>query len=133
MPVWPLFTVTAIGPLVAPLGTVAVKLVALAAVTVALVPLNFTVLLAAVALKFVPVIVTGVPTGPICGLKPVIGGIGTVTINAELLVPELAAPVTDTSTKPPIAPVGTITVKVVAVAALTVADIPGFPVEGAVK
>ena len=47
-------TVTLIGPVVAPAGTVVVRLLAVAAVTVAVVPLNFTVLAVGVALKFCP-------------------------------------------------------------------------------
>jgi hypothetical protein len=43
-------------------------------VTVAVTPSNFTVLFAAVALKFEPVIVTAVPTGPYAGLKEDIVG-----------------------------------------------------------
>ena len=49
-------------PVVAPVGTVAVMLVAVLEMTVAVVPLNFTVLLAGVELKFVPLIVTEAPT-----------------------------------------------------------------------
>lgn len=45
-------TVTLMGPVVAPAGTVVVKLFVVAAVTVAVVPLNFTVLALGVALKF---------------------------------------------------------------------------------
>ncbi|BFU89618.1 MAG: hypothetical protein NTAFB01_08050 [Nitrospira sp.] len=45
---------TLIGPDVAPLGTLAVKTVAEAVGTVAVVPLNFTVFEAGVALKPVP-------------------------------------------------------------------------------
>lgn len=49
---------TVIGPYVAPEGTVTVKLVAVAAVTVAPVAPKRTILLEAVVLKFVPVMVT---------------------------------------------------------------------------
>ena len=76
--VWPP-TVTVIAPVVAPEGTEVVMLVLVLVVTVALVPLNITVLFAALALKFVPVIVTDVPTGPLVGLKLVMVG-GGVTI-----------------------------------------------------
>jgi hypothetical protein len=55
---------------VAPTGTVTTKLVAVALVTVADVPLNFTVLFEGVGSKLVPVIVTDVPTTPIVGVKP---------------------------------------------------------------
>lgn len=47
-------------------------------VTTAVVPLNFTVLLAGVVSKFVPVIVTVVPIRPLAGLKLVMVGAGTV-------------------------------------------------------
>jgi hypothetical protein len=67
-------TFTVIVPVVAPAGTATVKCVVVAAETVAAVPLNMTVLLAGVALKFVPVIVTDAPTTPLVGLKLVIVG-----------------------------------------------------------
>ena len=54
--------VTVTLPVAAPLGTVVAMLVALQVVTGAAVPLKLTVPWAAP--KFVPVIVTGVPTGP---------------------------------------------------------------------
>ena len=57
-------TVTTTFPVVAPEGTEVTRLVALQLVTVAVVPLNLTVLVPCVDPKFVPVIVTGVPTGP---------------------------------------------------------------------
>ena len=47
-------TVTLMGPVVAPVGTVTVRLFAVAAVTVAAVPLNCTVLALGVVLKFCP-------------------------------------------------------------------------------
>jgi len=51
-------------PVVAPLGNEDTILVAFQPVAVAAVPLNLTVLVPWVDPKFVPVIVTGVPTGP---------------------------------------------------------------------
>src|SRR6185503_16026541 len=66
--------VTLTGPVVAPAGTVA--WIAEAEVTVklaALTPLNRT---AVAPVKFVPVIVTLVPTGPLVGVKLVIVGAG---------------------------------------------------------
>jgi len=63
-------SVTLIGPVVAPAGTVVVRLFAVAAVTAAVVPLNFTVLALGVRLKFCPWIVTVVPGPPCVGLKP---------------------------------------------------------------
>jgi len=50
--------------------------VALQDVGVAAVPLNVTVLVPCVGPKFVPVMVTDVPTGPEAGLRPVIVGAG---------------------------------------------------------
>ena len=67
-------TVTTTFPVVAPLGTGTTMLVALQLVGVAAVPLNFTVLVPCVAPKFVPVIVTDVPTGPDVGDKLVMLG-----------------------------------------------------------
>jgi hypothetical protein len=57
-------TVTVIVPVVVPIGTEVVMLVAVLAVTTAVVPLNITMLLAGVVLKFVPVIITVDPMGP---------------------------------------------------------------------
>jgi hypothetical protein len=62
-------TVTLIAPVVAPAGTVVVKLFAVAAVIVAVVPLNFTVLALGVLLKFWPWIATVCPTLPCVGEK----------------------------------------------------------------
>jgi hypothetical protein len=67
-------TVTTTLPVVAPLGTVTAILVALQLVAVAVTPLNFTVLVPCVVPKFVPVIVTAVPTNPAVGLKLLIFG-----------------------------------------------------------
>jgi len=70
-------TVTLMGPVVAPVGTAAVIEVALDALTVAVVPLNLTVLFAGVALNPTPEIVTTVPSGPLVGLNEV-----TATVDA---------------------------------------------------
>jgi len=67
-------TVTLMVPDVAPAGTGTTNVVAVAVDTVAVVPLNLTVLLALVVLKFVPVIVTTVVTGPAPGENNVIVG-----------------------------------------------------------
>jgi hypothetical protein len=64
--------VTEIVPVVEPFGTVATNCVALAAVTVAAVPLKSTVFWLGVALKAVPLRVTVVPTGPLVGTNPMI-------------------------------------------------------------
>jgi len=85
--------VTLILPVVAPVGTVAVIWVAEFTVNeVAVVVLNFTELVVKLAplmvpLKFVPVIVTDVPTGPKAGVNELIVGAGTgVTVKLVVLV-----------------------------------------------
>ena len=70
-------------------------------VGVAAVPLNFTVLVPLVAPKFVPVIVTDAPTGPLVGDRLVIAGAAAVTVK---LTPLLARPPTVTTTLPVVAP-----------------------------
>lgn len=96
--------VTEIVPVVAPVGTVTTSCVVDAELGVAaVVPLNLTVLLAAVALKFVPVIVTVAPTAPLVGVKLVILG---VTVKLLLLVP--VSPPTVTLIVPVVAPLGTV-------------------------
>ena len=91
-------------PLVAPAGTGVTMLVADQVVGVALVPLNVTVLVPFVAPKFVPVIVTTVPTGPLVGERLVSVGATVVTVKASVL---LARPPTVTTTLPLVAPLGT--------------------------
>ena len=73
-------------------------------IVVAVVPLNFTVLVPWVEPKFVPVIVTEAPTAPDVGDKLVMLGAAT-TVNEE---PLLATPLTVTTTFPVVAPVGTV-------------------------
>jgi hypothetical protein len=65
--------VTEIVPVAAPLGTAAVTEVSEPTVNDALVPLNLTLV---VPVRFVPVIVTVVPTGPLAGLNELIVGAG---------------------------------------------------------
>jgi hypothetical protein len=67
-------TFTDMLPVVAPDGTVVTIDVAVELPTVAVTPLNVTVLSAAVVSKFVPCIVTVSPTSPLAGEKPVIVG-----------------------------------------------------------
>ena len=65
-----------------------------------------------VAPKFVPVIVTDVPTGPLVGARLVRLGVGVgTTVNAT---PLLATPPTVTTTFPVVAPAGTGTTMLVA-------------------
>jgi len=67
-------TVTTTFPVVAPLGTVATMLFALQFVTLAVVPLNLTVLLPCVEPKPEPAMVTEAPTAPEVGDRLVIDG-----------------------------------------------------------
>jgi hypothetical protein len=90
-------------PVVAPLGTGTTMLVAFQLVGGASVPLNVTVLVPCAAPKFVPVIVTEVPTTPEVTDKLLMLGAGT-TVK---LTPLLAAPATVTTTFPVVAPDGT--------------------------
>src|SRR6516162_4023878 len=107
---WPP-TVTTTLPVVAPLGTVTVMLVALQLVAFAATPLEFTVLVPCVVPKFVPVIVTEAPTDPEVGLRVVIVGAATVSVK---FTPLLTWPPTVTTTLPVVAPLGTVTVMLVA-------------------
>jgi hypothetical protein len=113
-------TATTTGPVVAPLGTGTTMLVLLQLLGVAAVPLNFTVLVPWVAPKFVPVIVTDVPTGPELGERLLMLG-GTVTVN---VTPLLARPATVTTTGPVVAPLGTGTTMLVLLQLLGVAVVP---------
>ncbi len=111
-------TVTTTGPGVAPAGTGVTIAVVLQLVGVAAIPLKATVFVPCVAPKFVPVIVTEVPTGPEVGDKLVI--LGAVTVK---LTPLLARPPTVTTTFPVAAPKGTgatifVAAQLVAVAAM---------------
>ena len=104
--------VTVILPVVAPDGTVAVTDVAVLVVNVAVTPLNLT---AVTPVRFVPVIVTLVPTGPLVGVNDVIvGPATTVKLVALFAGPP---PVVVTCSGPVVAPVGT--VAVICVAELT--------------
>src|SRR5215471_5924210 len=101
-------TVTTTLPVVAPAGTGTRMLVTDQPVGVAVVPLNVTV--PCVVPKFVPVIVTEVPTEPLVGDRLVMLG-ATVTVK---LTPLLARPPTVTTTLPVVAPDGTGTTMLVA-------------------
>lgn len=118
----PLAVVTLILPAVAPLGTVAdIELSELTVKVVAAVVLNFT---AVAPVKFVPVIVTIVPTGPSTGAKLVIvGAPAVVTVKLLALVAELVGVMTLIG--PLVAPLGTTVVMVVA--ETTVNDVAFVP------
>jgi hypothetical protein len=89
-------------PVVAPAGTVAWIAVAEVTVKLAFTPLNAT---AVAPVKFVPLIVTLVPAGPLVGVKLAIVGGGT-TVNALLLV--AVPPGVVTLSGPVVAPAGTV-------------------------
>src|SRR5437016_7677977 len=94
--------VTLTGPVVAPAGTVARIAVSEVTVKVALTPLNDTDV---APLKFVPLIVTLVPTGPLVGVKlAIVGGLTTVNELALVAVP----PRVVTLSGPVVAPAGTV-------------------------
>src|SRR5713101_1203559 len=114
-------TVTTTFPVVAPLGTGAAMLVALQLAGVANVPLNVTVLVPWVVPKFVPVIVTGVPTTPDVGFRFVMLGAEDVTMK---FAPLLAAPPTVTTTFPVVAPLGTGAAMLVPLQLVGVANVP---------
>ena len=107
-------------PVVAPLGTVVVILVAVQVPTVAVVPLNFTVPVPWLGPKFAPVIVTAAPTAPVVTDKLVILGAGT-TVK---FTPLLAWLETVTTTFPVAAPLGTVTAILDEPHVVTVAVVP---------
>jgi hypothetical protein len=88
-------------PVVAPAGTVAWMVVADITEKLAALPLNVTEVIPP---KFVPVIVTFVPTSPLAGVKDVIvGGYSTLKLPALVAVP----PGVVTLIGPVVAPAGT--------------------------
>jgi hypothetical protein len=107
-------------PVVAPIGTVTVMLVAVHGFAVAVVPLNLTVPVPCDDPKFVPVITTVAPTAPLVTERLVIVGVG----RTVKLFPLLAVPETVTTTFPVVAPLGTVAVMLVAVQGPAVAVFP---------
>src|SRR2546423_556530 len=95
-------------------------LVALQLVAVAAVPLKVTVLVPCVDPKFVPEIVTELPSNPELGFKFVMAGVG-MTVKAT---PLLATPFAVTTMLPVVAPDGTVTTMLVALQLVAVAAIP---------
>ncbi len=79
-------TVTTTFPDVAPFGTAATMLVPLHELGTAAVPLNVTVLAPCVAPKFVPVIVTAVPTIPEVGDRLVMVGSWATSVTVQVKV-----------------------------------------------
>jgi hypothetical protein len=110
-------------PVVAPVGTGTVMLVALQHVghtDPIIVPLNATVLDPCVAPKFEPEIVTVVPIAPLDGLRPEMTG-ATATVNGS---PLLATLPTFTTMLPDVAPGGIVMMIEVAFHELTVTGTP---------
>lgn len=114
------FTETEILPVIAPAGTITVRLVVEDAVTRAATPLNVTLLLVEVALKLVPVKITVAPTAPLFGVKSVIVGVGTMKL-VELLP---VIPLNVTEIGPVVAPTGTVVVILVVVEVVTTLEMP---------
>src|SRR5262252_1934359 len=75
-------TVTTTGPLAAPAGTFAVMVVSVQFVVLAIVPLNWTLLVPCVARKLSPEIVTDVPAMPDAGDSALIVGAGAIVIDS---------------------------------------------------
>jgi len=94
-------TVTTTFPVEAPAGNGTVMLVSLQVVGLVAVPLKVTELIPCVAPKFVPAMVTNVPTGAAVGFRLVIFGV------TRKVPPLLAKPLTVTTTLPVVAPAGT--------------------------
>jgi len=111
--------VTAIGPVVAPEGTVAVTCVDELTVKLAAVPLNVTDV---APVRFVPAITTVVPTGPLVGKKLVIVGAAAVTEKLVALV--ATPPGVVTAIGPVVAPEGTVAVIWVEESTVKLAAVP---------
>jgi hypothetical protein len=110
--------VTDILPVVAPAGTVAftdVAVISVIVLTATAVPLN---LIEVIPPKFVPLIVTTVPTIPLAGVKELkVGDVGALTIKLVILV---AVPSDDVAVIfPVVAPTGTVTFNDVSVRPVT--------------
>src|SRR5712691_8109595 len=99
--------VTPMGPVPAPEGTVAwITVGELTVYVVAVTELNVTEL---APLKFVPLIWTFVPTGPLVGAKPlIVGGAGGGLVTVKLLALVAVPPPVVTPIGPVVAPEGTV-------------------------
>src|SRR5580704_13869532 len=103
-------------PVVAPFGTVVEMLVAVQLVVLAAIPLKVTV---PNEPKFVPVIVTPVPTAPVFTERFVMVGFSTVKLH-----PLLFTPLANTTMFPVVAPEGTVTPMLPAAQLVTLASVP---------
>src|SRR5262249_47725372 len=111
-------------PPIARLGLLIVRVVAVAAVTVANVAFSVVLLDGAIGSKFVPATLIAVPATPIPGAMLVIVGAPEFcrTVNGSALVEEPAG--TLTAINPVVAPAGTETTSVVGLALVTAATVP---------
>lgn len=115
------FKVNAIFPVVAPLGTIVVRLVEVDVVTRDVTPLNVITLYVGVKSKLVPVMVTIAPTAPLAGLKVKIDGVGN-TLKLVALV--IVTPLVVREIGPVLAPTGTVVERLLVVAFVTTVEIP---------
>jgi hypothetical protein len=125
----PVELVTEIFPVVAPLGTVAVIFVDETTVNEAETPANFTLV---APVKFLPLIVTNVPTGPLVGENDEIVGLAVVvTVNEVSLVS--VPPGVVTAILPVEAPDGTVAVILVDELTVNEAETPANLTDVVVK
>lgn len=139
----PAGVVTAMAPVVAPAGTAATISVAEFTKNEAGTPLKVTPV---APVKFVPVIVTGVPTGPLPGVKLVIVGAGTmkvapvavpldvVTVTGPLLAPkgtEVVICVAESTLKKALTPLKRTLVAPLKLVPVMTTAVPGRPPPGA--
>lgn len=102
--VWPL-TVTVTGPVVTPVGAIALIVPVPQELILAARPLNFTTLDPCVLPKFDPAMATVVPAEPELGVSPFVLMLGPpVTVKVTPLLP---CPATVTTTEPVVVPAGT--------------------------
>lgn len=116
-------TVISTFPVVAPVGTGTLMEVAFQLVGIPVVPLNVTVLMPCDEPKFVPWIVTPVPTTPALGARLLMLGSEDVTVKRTLL---LFPPPTETRRSPVEAPAGTATVSDVSLELMGLANSSGL-------
>src|SRR5690242_1444871 len=107
-----------------PFGTSTESVVLVLVSTVAVVPLNKTVLPLGVREKFVPEIVMVVPLAPTSGVNPEIVGALGVAVTVKLAAEEALPPGLVTEIRPVVAPVGTVAISCVVLADVTVAVTP---------
>jgi hypothetical protein len=100
----PLAVFTVIGPVVAPVGTLATICVAVFDVIVAITPLNFTQV---APVRLVPLIVTEVPTDPLDGENEEIVGAADVVVTVKFVALVAVPLAVFTVIGPVVAPVGT--------------------------